>query len=127
MNLINLMIKNGANINQPVKSGDTPLHFAIVHARVSVVKSLIEAGALINAKNAAMNTPLHHIGISETETEYFLRSDWVDFGNYIDDYCSIADLLIQNGADLNAKNSDGKTPLEVATNEKRKYLLETVN
>ena len=40
--------------------GDTPLHSAARWGRIEIVNMLIEAGALIDPKNALNQTPLHY-------------------------------------------------------------------
>lgn len=116
------MIKNGADINRLTDdSGETPLHMAVFYARVPVVELLINAGAFVNATTNNLNTPLHFIGLSKSYTVklFKLDEDW-NMDNYDDDSYSIAELLIKNGADLNAKNVNGETPLDLVTNEKSK-------
>lgn len=118
------MIQTGADINWPNKSGFTALHAAIKHGRVTVVNFLIEAGALNNATNDHdnLNTPLHYIGIFEKKAEELLRLREIgDVDYYHVELNDIAELLINNGADLNAKNADGKTPLDLITNERTKF------
>jgi ankyrin repeat protein len=50
LDLIRLLVRHGANINQPDGSGYTPLHEAARHPWEEPVKALIEMGAAINAK-----------------------------------------------------------------------------
>ena len=61
--------------------------------RYTIVKSLIEAGADVNAKNLFLDTPLH---------EFLNKNDQ-----------EIASFLIENGADVNAKDEHGTTPLYI--------------
>lgn len=118
------MIENEADINLPINTGDTPLHQTIQYVRTPVVALLIKAGALINATNQDLNTPLHSIGISENEFADLFSRHWCENdASYYDDYYYIAELLIKNGADVNANNTDGKTPLELITNEKSKFSI----
>lgn len=59
-------------------------------------------GANINVKDDDLNTPLHLIA-ERGET---------------DDHYIIAKSLIDNGADIYAKNAKNQTPLNLAKNEK---------
>jgi len=57
--------------------------------------------------NASWMT-LHHVGAS------LLRTLYQRFMNY--DLIEIVRLLIENGLDIEAKNSDGNTPLDILLN-----------
>lgn len=73
---------------------NTPLLAAAWEGRVKMVKSLIKAGADVNAKNERGLTPLHK------------ACTW---GN-----TEVAKALIKAGADVNAKDKYGLTPLHKA-------------
>jgi ankyrin repeat protein len=93
----------------------TPLLFAMDKEYVNLVKKLIELGAGVNfhGKSAGKSTsiilPLHRA---------------IEIGN-----TEIIKLLIENKANINAKNSNGETSLCVALRTKNlavtKYLVET--
>lgn len=112
-NLIDFLIEKGASVNHATKSGQTALHRAVERGRVKIVKSLISAGALVNATDKDLNTPLHSIKM--------MKLNHVRYFATVDDYTAICELLIANGADMDAKDADGKTPLDVITNEKSKF------
>jgi len=90
----------GADVNAKHDTGMKPLHDAAMYGRKEILELLISEGADVNAKNDARWTPLHYAGGSK----------------------EVAELLIANGADVNAKNDgaewnaknkDGDTPLDV--------------
>lgn len=75
-------------------TADTPLHCAVISVypkRKQVVETLIRKGALLNEKNKDFITPLH------------LAADH--------SYFEIMDLLLKNGADINALDGLGQTAL----------------
>jgi|GEM_PF-609235 ankyrin repeat protein/serine/threonine protein kinase len=82
------------NINARDKSGDTPLHIAVQDNRPEIVYFLIVNGAKVNVKNSEGQTPLH-IAVQDNRPE-------------------IVSFLIDNGAKVNVENNYGLTPLDIA-------------
>ena len=112
-----LLIAAGAHVNAQNKDGYTPLHGAVV-ANLEVVKVLIGAGANVNAEAGSVTldpimdrvnprggvTPLreairHHVRVFK--------------GPRLEDEIAreIAKALIAAGANIDARDSDGMTPL----------------
>ena len=83
-----LLIDNGADVNTRDEGGKMPLHFA---NKVEMAKLLIDNGADVNTRDEGGNTPLH-------------------FANKVE----MAKLLIDNGADVNAMSNKGQTPCDTA-------------
>lgn len=114
--MVEFMIEKGAEVNHgSIGSGVTALHMAVQHGLVKVVKSLIRAGALINATDKHLNTPLHLIKL-------MILEEWPYFST-LEDYYATCELLLAHGADVNAKDADGKTPFDVITNAKSECPL----
>lgn len=113
------LIAKGANINN---SGDEnsemqPIHSAVLIGKNRVVSILLQHGVNINTPTAnTKRTPLHIIlGIS---SEYF----WNKYK-----LMSTLTFLLKKGADINIKNNDGKTALDLAIaskNELARSILE---
>ena len=93
LEIVELLINKGADVNAKDEYDDTPLHLSINR---NIYELLIAKGADVNAKNCSGCTPLHSI--------------------IYEDKDSVA-LLISNGADLNSINEDGKTPLDFLSSE----------
>jgi ankyrin repeat protein len=58
MNILNLLLDQGANMNAQDQDGYTALHWAVLQADTEVVKVLLDRGADKNIKNRNKNTPL---------------------------------------------------------------------
>ena len=95
-----------------------------------VVELLINGGADVNAQNNYGWTPLH-LAVSGTPKidEMFIGKqnstplyDAPLIGDPDKQY-AIIELLLNNGADVNLKNADDKTPLDLAENERGKFLI----
>ena len=93
--VVDILIKNGANINvyDPC-SKTTALMCAVDTKKTSIIKTLIDKGANINAVNIAGVSALM-IAAGHEDPEYLK-------------------ILINNGADIYNKNIDGKTALDWA-------------
>jgi len=112
------LIEEGMDVNVKNKDGMTPLHTAAINGKGEVVELLIQHGAIVNAVDNVKNTPLHYALNQENDTvsdEKYLRT---------------IKTLHENGADIEASNKKGNTPLLVATKhleaseEHIKFLLE---
>ena len=87
-----------------LKNADVSLRAAVLIGDLAKVKSLIEEGADINAKDASGNTPLYYAIQQRNE--------------------DIAELLIAKGADVNAKNKSGQTALDIAIDQDHTGIVE---
>lgn len=88
----------------------TPLQAAAEICDVRMLAMLLARGAAINARDHAGWTTLHYAvsaGAEQTATE---RRETVQF-------------LLAHGADVNAKNAEGQTPLDVTNYEELRSLL----
>ena len=100
---INILLSLGAriDINYPINQMNS-LHFAILIGHQSIVKVLIDISnkSILNSVNKNFNTPLHLAILEES--------------------ISIVKLLIENGANINFKNKEGLTPLDLVMKLKLK-------
>ncbi|KAM0520713.1 hypothetical protein ACHAPE_003111 [Trichoderma viride] len=131
---LKLLIQNGADIHAQAPGGETPLHLAVRHRDAAGAKILLEAGASIETRDTYGRTPLHHACFEgrfawryETAHARLLLEDGADIeardqegetplhkavrGNR-----KSVEVLIANNANLQSKNNDSLTPLEVAQN-----------
>ena len=76
--------------------GKAPIHYAALSGLEEMVKKLLEKKANLSLIDKQGNNALH----------LALKSEKVSI--------PICELLVKSGIDLNAKNSDGKTPLDLA-------------
>jgi ankyrin repeat protein len=116
------LIKNGADININDRDGISPLGYSVImrrsviHENIGVFKALIESGANINTRDKKGITPLHYAVagtqpncLIEDRTDNCLQKSGI--GNMSKDRVEI---LIKKGADINAKDNNGNTPLDYA-------------
>ena len=127
-----LLLKHGAEANSRDENKETPLHLAIRRDKFKFVGILLGHGADANAENNDGMTPLHMLAKSWIEykcdalnvilllCKYSAELNRRDINNETPLHQAIrlnqfklARILIEHGADANAENNDGMTPLHI--------------
>ena len=120
------LIENGANIQTAGARGFTPLHEAVDQDNPAITRILLEQGADINATNNQNETPINHLKYSVDVARLLIDydanvNDGGRGGNTALHKCmetikkqALAAFLIQSGADVNALNDLGETPMHLA-------------
>lgn len=116
------LINHGADVNAPVdKTNETPLHNALAKAGrpyyFYIVKLLVEKGADVNAKT-----------IQGLETGAFMRDVRTKGETPLHRAAAYADektikFLIENGANVEAKDANGDSPLSWASEHLRPGII----
>jgi len=96
-NVVDILLKYGANPNTATKSGKTALHFAINAMNVNSVKNLLKYKYIdVDAKDSSGTNALMHCAETSSNASAY----------------EIAKLLIDHGADVKALDSDGMNALD---------------
>ena len=131
MEVASLLIERGVPVSRMDSQGNTPLHWAAAAGQLETAKILITKGADVNGTNRFGCTPLLSVARAKAAPEIVellvssgARADAVDqsgenalhklawFG-YPEKNIRSAQILLEAGADVNARNRDGKTPLDI--------------
>eukprot|EP01025_Chloroclados_australasicus_P014248 TRINITY_DN16675_c0_g2_i1.p1 TRINITY_DN16675_c0_g2~~TRINITY_DN16675_c0_g2_i1.p1 ORF type:complete len:394 (-),score=38.50 TRINITY_DN16675_c0_g2_i1:239-1420(-) len=116
--IVQKLCEYGADANRQDKKGWTPLHVMMIHKvihglvdapakeRTTIIQTLVNHGANVNAIDMDRNTPLHLAAKIDARHVMLKR-------------------LLKNGADVFARNDDGKEPSDIAqeNNATKNYQL----
>lgn len=103
LEIVGLLLDNGADVNATDKHGRSPLMAAAIRGRLHMSRVLLARGADVNARDAEGATPL-------------MDASWG--GNP-----QLVQLLLSKGARVNDKDKHGRTALMMATSGEIKELL----
>ena len=108
----------GADVNTKSERGRTPLHIAADMGHKEIAELLIAKGANVNAKDEDGDTPLDWVPVFGAKIDDLLRKYGGKHGTIHSaarggDIEAVKEFLAA-GADVNAKDDDGKTPLDRA-------------
>ena len=116
-----MLMDAGVDINQPAVWGDTPLCYAAKWGLSNLMRHLLAHGADATRRSKGGNTALHAAVLAEPETGMPHEGDPEECERrcreLLADYAENIRTLVAAGADVNAVNDAGETPLSLA--EKR--------
>lgn len=124
LDVVQLLLENGADVNGVDDDGETPLIYASRALRLEIVRLLLEKGASVASQTQGKLTALHRVVISLSDIGPELDAAATEtFGRGM----KIVRLLLENGADLNAVSKYGDTPRSLAKDCKFPELSTLLN
>ncbi|XP_043479806.1 putative ankyrin repeat protein RF_0381 [Leptopilina heterotoma] len=125
--LVKILLENGANVNEQTRRGSTPLHLALIKKHIELTEILLQNGADVNIQQIQDMTPFH-LAISGNHiqlVEKFLQNG-ANVNLQLEDgtsslhitvenkYIQLTRILLQHGADVNVQDNNKKSPLHIA-------------
>lgn len=126
--LVKNLLAQNVNVNAKNKYGTTALMAAAQNGNDNLIKLLLKSGADVNVKNNHGRSALMLADYSSTETIKVLLENKADVdsrnkygattlmlvASSYDNYFEVVKLLIKYGANINAKDNEGKTAITYA-------------
>src|SRR3989338_6600442 len=104
------MLDSGQDINAKDADGQTALMRTTATGRLEVVQLLLEKGAALNEQHKTSKATALIYSVNRAFDENSKRASTETTKNYVD----ITSLLLNNGADVNAKTKDGQSALMIS-------------
>jgi ankyrin repeat protein len=139
--ILSLLLEHGVDVDSRGIADNTPLHRAAENGKVEAGQYLLDRGADINARGATGQTPLfravfqRHVecarmllkrgaSIGAVETSYGQTSLHiaVSYANI-----QLVRLLLEHGADVNVRDNDGETPIQLGSRRRRHEIVELMS
>jgi len=128
LEMLQILIDNGADINGRDLRGSAPIHCATERCQTQIVRMLVKRGADVNLKNRDGTSPLYFAAGCPNNSEMVellidngadvnvenVRGNTPLHNSIHPGGLKIVEILVRNGADVNVKNKEGKTPLQIA-------------
>jgi uncharacterized protein len=138
IDLVRSLIESGVSVNAIDASGWTALMYAAAKGNLELVEVLLEAGADVNPANNSGKTPLTEAaywGHDKVVERLIVAGADVNAIGSDDDWTplmkclafnkpDVAQVLLKAGADPNIRNSDGKTALTLAVEDKKNAIAQ---
>jgi cytohesin len=116
--MVELLISKGADVNTKEQMKYSPLHYAAMRGHYEIAKVLISAGANVNAEDLHNRAPLYKAVLAGDKqiarllvnNQAYVPFPELHFTAFMGDLTKVKK-IIEEGADVDSKDGEGRTPL----------------
>jgi len=129
VNTVKAIVTKGADVNLTAGKDYPPIYYAIWSGDIDIVKLLVAKGAKFDVKVLNDRTAFHYaVSQGSKDIVEFLVSEGIDIPRLylsarMGDLAGIKD-LVEQGADVNAKENKGQIPLQLAKDKGHTEIVE---
>lgn len=133
LEIVCLLLEQGAKTYPNTETSKSVLHVASEWGRLSVLRLLLSRGADANAKEKTVGTALHCLAhncyqLMKEELMMTMSRPAANRRNRVRTLVAqVVSLLVMCGADLNARDGDGRTASDIAKDHDRLWLVDILN
>ncbi|CUT99311.1 Ankyrin [Echinococcus multilocularis] len=138
--MVGLLLLNGADAEHKAKNGVTPMHLAALEDHVTVAQQLVHEGAQATAVTQVGYTPLHTacyagrlnmvrflVALATSDINAATNTGFTPLHLAAQQgHSDIVYLLLEHGADPNARNSQGLTAAQIARHQHYPTIFDTL-
>jgi ankyrin repeat protein len=129
--VVELLVSSGADVDAETLRGNRPLGYAVYHSRLDLVELLVAKGADVNGRIIGRPILLEAASRDHQLKEWYFRALEAFIGELPDPLFpqgnsdpQIVKLLLENGADVNARDAKGNTALTRARKRGDEKIVE---
>ncbi|EFA75556.1 ankyrin repeat-containing protein [Heterostelium album PN500] len=125
--IVSLLLSRGAKVTTVNKAmSRNSIHVAALKGYSNILRLLLDYKSNINAPDVNGSTPFHLCVYHSPPAQNLMNPINYQSVNNIDAYMSCCELLLQRGATLTLQDTQGYTPIHIASRQGKKNIIDVI-